>query len=270
MKTLSQKEKKLFALLAVSVVIIIFGFLFLVNAMGIASFFKSFASIPNVLGRYVVVILVMASGMMLFSNVALNFEDKKLRNGLTIGITVFMFILTAPLTYVFFSLMPFAANHNMADVFTAAGLEYGNLAGMTPTVVADSAKVLGLNAIDATMGVHNIYLGFASLFGEGGGLWTILSLMMIVGIVFLLEPVLAAYYVVKGKQLVLFGKNDEGKFKVICVATLPVLRKAKEAEECDGNCECCAHAAEEAAADLEQNAEETAEAKEAAADVEEK
>lgn len=225
MLKLSKTEKTLIGLLALSVVIIVFGFLFLVNAMGVASFYPHFAAIPNALGKYIVVIAVMALGMMLFSNVAMRFANKRVRNGLTIGITAFMFVLTLPLTYVFFSLMPFSANHNMAEVFASAGLSYGNLAGMTPEAVSRSAEVLGLNAIDSVMGVNNIYLGFASLFGEGGGLWTVLSLMLIVGIVFLLEPVAAAYCVCKGKQLVLFGKDDSNKFKVVGIATLPVLKK---------------------------------------------
>ena len=91
---LSYRDKKLCIWLGVSVVIMIFGFLFLVNAMGIANFYPHFAGIPNALGKYIVVILDMSVGIMLFSNIALRFENDKLRKGLTIGITVFAFILT--------------------------------------------------------------------------------------------------------------------------------------------------------------------------------
>lgn len=223
MKNLSEKDKKLLGLIGVSVLVMIFGILFLVNAMGIASFYPHFAGIDNALAKYIVVILTMAAGIMLFSNVALNFEDEKLRRGLTIGITAFAFILTVPLTYVLIAIMPLAGKFDSADILAAAGV--GTIGEMTPAIVTSSAEALGLNAIDTIMGTHNIYLGFAAWFGEGGFLWVVLVFMSILGIVFLLEPLAAGICVLKGKILVLFGKDDKGEFKVLGIATLPVLKK---------------------------------------------
>lgn len=263
MKSIKKRDKILYGLLALSVVLMIFGALFLVNAMGIADFYPNYAGIDNALAKYIVVILTMASGIMLFSNVALNFEDKKLRNGLTIFITTFAFVLTLPLTYVFFSLMPFAAEFSAEQVIAAGGVE--SMSQFTPEVVASSADVLGINAVDKLMGVNNIYLGFADWFGEGAGLWVVLSVMMILGIVFLLEPLIAGICVTKGKFLQLFGKTD-GKFKVIDIVELPVLKKLREIEcaSVDSGADKCEAQTESDGAQSEQS-EELADA---AADVE--
>lgn len=266
MKGLSLKDTKLLGLIGVSVIVMIFGILFLVNAMGIADFYPHYAAIDNALAKYIVVILTMATGIMLWSNVALNFENQKLRNGLTIGITAFAFIMTLPLTYVLIAIMPLAANHDTAEILAAAGVS--SIGEMTPELVASSAEALGLNAIDGIMGTHNIYLGFANWFGEGAGLWVILVVMAILGVVFLIEPLAAGICVVKGKQLVLFGKNDNGKFLLFGIATLPVLRKQMAEAGCDGHCECCCHAAEELAAQEAAIAAVEEVAAEAAADVE--
>lgn len=119
MKNLSSNDKKCVYGIILSCVIMVFGILFLVNAMGVANFYKSYAAIKNPLAKYLVVILVMATGIMLFSNVALRFEDDKLRKRLTIFITAFAFILTIPLTYVLIAMLPFHAKYNMADVENA-------------------------------------------------------------------------------------------------------------------------------------------------------
>lgn len=232
MKLNLTKKQILFGLLGLSVVIMILGILFLVNAMGIADFYTAYADIDNALGKYIIVILTMATGIMLFSNVAMRFEDKKLRNGLTGFITAFAFILTLPLVYVFFSLMPFAAKYDTATVLASGGVAH--IGDFTPEVTALSAETLGLNAIDGIMGVNNIYLGFADWFGEGAGLWVILSFMMILGIVFLFEPLIAGICVMKGKMLQLFGKDNEGKFQAIAIVDLPWAK-----QECD--CSCCEH-----------------------------
>ena len=112
MKNLSSNDKKCVYGIILSCVIMVFGILFLVNAMGVANFYKSYAAIKNPLAKYLVVILVMATGIMLFSNVALRFEDDKLRKRLTIFITAFAFILTIPLTYVLIAMLPFHAKYN--------------------------------------------------------------------------------------------------------------------------------------------------------------
>ena len=101
---MSKHNKIVISLMVLSVAIIIIGILFLLNAMQENpedGFFPAFCNISNLLGKYIIVIVTMATGIMMFSNVALQFENKKLRNGLTIGITTFSTVLTVPLVYVF-------------------------------------------------------------------------------------------------------------------------------------------------------------------------
>ena len=112
-RPLGKKEKVQIGLLALACVIIVLGILFLVNAMQENpedGFFPAFCEIGNILGKYIIVIVTMACGIMLFSNVGITFEDRKLRNGLTIGITTFSTVLTVPLVYVFIAILPYAGN----------------------------------------------------------------------------------------------------------------------------------------------------------------
>lgn len=230
-KKLSAREKKLFALLGVAVALIVVGILFLVNAMGMTDFFKGFAALSNALAKYIVVIVFISAGVLIFSNVAPAFESDRLRNGLTIGITVFAFVLTVPLVYVFIALLPFAANHDYATVKAAidaanANPAYASLAEST----AASADALGMGGIGKIMGLHTIYAGFCAWFGTGAGLWIVLVLMVIVGVVFLAEPVAACVCILRGKILMLFSKDEEGKFHVVYPKELPVLKARRENE----------------------------------------
>lgn len=208
MKQLSKTEKTLFTLLGVSVAIIILGILFLLNAMQDMSdpdniaFFTAFANIDNVLAKYIVVILTMSCGIMLFSNVALRFPNKKLRNGLTIGITTFAFVLTLPLVYVFIAILP------LAGTATSAGMPAFN----------------DLNVVDQIMRTDNILLGFMDWFGDGAFLWVVLVFMLLLSIIFLLEPLFAGICVTKGKILNIVGKNKDGKIRIFCTDELPVLK----------------------------------------------
>ncbi|MCQ2408906.1 MAG: hypothetical protein MJ068_00010 [Clostridia bacterium] len=224
----SDNDKKLWIGIGISALFLIFGFLFLFNAMGVANFYPHFAAIDNALGKYIVVILTFTCGIMGWSNVALRFEDEKTRKGLTIAMTTFAFIMTLPLTFVFFSLLAVKANYTALEISQAGGFDTV-VSSMAPKLVESSADVLGLNAVDKIMGTHNIYLGFVDWFGEGGLLWAVLVIMSILGVVFLLEPLFAGICVCKGKILNLFGKNDAGKFGVVRIATLPVILKQQKA-----------------------------------------
>lgn len=91
------------------------------------------------------------------SNVALRFEDDKLRKRLTIFITAFAFILTIPLTYVLIAMLPFHAKYNMADVENA--IDAARLAHpeyTTAQVNEAAGKALGLSGFGNIMGVHTI------------------------------------------------------------------------------------------------------------------
>ena len=220
-RQLKKNEKVQAGLLALACVIIVLGILFLVNAMQedpANGFFPAFCEIDNLIGKYIIVILTMACGIMLFSNVGITFEDKKLRNGLTIGITVFSTILTVPLVYVFIAIFPYAA---------------------------DPVPFEGLNALDAIMRMDRIYEGFVAWFGDGGLMWAVLAVMLVLSLVFITFPLLTGILAVKNEQTLGF-KKEGFPFGVI---TLPVVEKMRAAQaEQDGVLpDAAAEAAEEEA-----------------------
>lgn len=220
-RQLKKNEKVQAGLLALACVIIILGILFLVNAMQedpANGFFPAFCEIDNLIGKYIIVILTMACGIMLFSNVGITFEDKKLRNGLTIGITVFSTILTVPLVYVFIAIFPYAA---------------------------DPVPFEELNALDAIMRMDRIYEGFVAWFGDGGLMWAVLAVMLVLSLVFISFPLATGILAVKNEQTLGF-KKEGFPFGVI---TLPVVEKMRAAQaEQDGVLpDAAAEAAEEEA-----------------------
>jgi len=213
-KQLSKPEKVLWGLLGLSVAIIVLGILFLLNAMQDMSqpnigFFPAFCAIDNVLAKYIVVILTMSCGIMLFSNVALRFPNKKLRNGLTIGITTFAFVLTLPLVYVFIAILPLAAKARSTGM----------------------PAFEQLNVVDQVMRTDNILAGFMDWFGNGAFLWVVLVFMLLLSVLFLLEPLFAGICVTKGKILNIVGKNKDGKIRLFTTDELPVLKAQREAEQ---------------------------------------
>lgn len=183
-------------LLLGAVAIICLGLVFLVSAMQILPLFSA---ISNALGRYLIVIGTMSCGIMLFSNVALTIENQKLRNGLTLGITIFAFILTLPLVYVFIAIFP--AN---VGIMGFVGREIM----MLDTIVA----------------------GFHAWFGSGAFVYVVYAFMLIVSIVFLLEPLAVGILALKGKTLVLFKKGGP----VFSIDELPVLKKIREKDNQNG------------------------------------
>lgn len=220
-RQLKKNEKVQAGLLALACVIIVLGILFLVNAMQedpANGFFPAFCEIDNLIGKYIIVILTMACGIMLFSNVGITFEDKKLRNGLTIGITVFSTILTVPLVYVFIAIFPYAA---------------------------DPVPFEELNALDAIMRMDRIYEGFVDWFGDGGLMWAVLAVMLVLSLVFISFPLATGILAVKNEQTLGF-KKEGFPFGVI---TLPVVEKMRAAQaEQDGVLpDAAAEAAEEEA-----------------------
>ena len=157
----------------------------------------------NILAKYIIVILTMACGIMLFSNVAITVEDRKLRNGLTIGITAFSTVLTVPLVYVFIAIMPYAAN---------------------PVPFEE------LNAVDALMRTDRIYEGFVAWFGDGGLMWAVLAVMLLLSLVFITFPLLTGIMAVKKEQTLGFKKKGF-PFGVITLPVVERLRAEAAAEE---------------------------------------
>lgn len=198
-RQLKKNEKVQIGLFTLAGIIIVFGILFLVNAMQedpANGFFPAFCEMDNILAKYIIVILTMACGIMLFSNVAITVESRKLRNGLTIGITTFSTILTVPLVYVFIAIMPYAAN---------------------------PVPFEQLNAVDAIMRTDRIYEGFVAWFGDGGLMWAVLAVMLLLSLVFITFPLLTGILAVKNEQTLGFKKKGF-PFGVI---TLPVVERLK-------------------------------------------
>lgn len=205
-KQLKKNEKVQIGLFTLAGLIIVLGILFLVNAMQedpANGFFPAFCEMDNILAKYIIVILTMACGIMLFSNVAITVEDRKLRNGLTIGITAFSTVLTVPLVYVFIAIMPYAAN---------------------PVPFEE------LNAVDALMRTDRIYEGFVAWFGDGGLMWVVLAVMLLLSLVFITFPLLTGIMAVKNEQTLGFKKKGF-PFGVITLPVVERLRAEAAAEE---------------------------------------
>lgn len=201
-RQLKKNEKVQIGLLSLACAIIVLGILFLVNAMQedpADGFFPAFCELDNILAKYIIVILTMACGIMLFSNVAVTIEQKKLRNGLTIGITAFSTVLTLPLVYVFVAIFPYAAN---------------------------PVPFEQLNPVDAVMRMDRIYEGFVAWFGDGGFMWAVLAVMLVLSLVFITFPLLTGILAVKNEQTLGF-KKEGFPFGVI---TLPVVEKMRAAQ----------------------------------------
>lgn len=205
-KQLKKNEKVQIGLFTLAGLIIVLGILFLVNAMQedpANGFYPAFCEMDNILAKYIIVILTMACGIMLFSNVAITVEDRKLRNGLTIGITAFSTVLTVPLVYVFVAIMPYAAN---------------------PVPFEE------LNAVDALMRTDRIYEGFVAWFGDGGLMWAVLAVMLLLSLVFITFPLLTGIMAVKNEQTLGFKKKGF-PFGVITLPVVERLRAEAAAEE---------------------------------------
>ncbi|MEG2451019.1 MAG: hypothetical protein RSB09_04710 [Clostridia bacterium] len=217
-----KNEKIQIGLFALSVALMILGIMFLLNAMAVARIFPAYYDIPNVLAKYIVVIATMASGIMLFSNVAIRLENKKWRNGLTGFITTFSTVLTLPLVYVFVALFPYQANG-------------------------------AIGAVGKVMGVDKIAAGFIDWFGTNPALiYTVYAFMLVIGIVFIAFPLVTGVLGMKGKTIKI-GKQDNGKFGV-SLAVLPVIAKAEAsctAEDCACCCGCHGDMVAEMAADTD-------------------
>ena len=205
-KQLKKNEKVQIGLFTLAGLIIVLGILFLVNAMQedpANGFYPALCEMDNILAKYIIVILTMACGIMLFSNVAITVEDRKLRNGLTIGITAFSTVLTVPLVYVFIAIMPYAAN---------------------PVPFEE------LNAVDALMRTDRIYEGFVAWFGDGGLMWAVLAVMLLLSLVFITFPLLTGIMAVKNEQTLGFKKKGF-PFGVITLPVVERLRAEAAAEE---------------------------------------
>ncbi len=189
-------NKKQIILLSLAVVLIIFGLLFLLTAAEVAPIFQFMYGINNILGRYVIVIVTMAAGIMLFSNVSATIYKDKLRNGLLIFMTTFSTVLTVPLVYVFVAIF-FAQNGIIGPVGKSV------------------------------MSIDKIVEGFNRIFGSGAGVYVIYSVMLVVSLVFIAFPLFTGILNIKGKTLIIGKENNKLK---IGIGILPVLKDRVAAE----------------------------------------
>ena len=88
-----------------------------------------------------------------------------------------------------------------------------------------------LFVVDQVMRTDNILKGFMAWFGSGPFLWVVLVFMLLLSILFLLEPLFAGICVTKGKILNIVGKNKDGKVRLFCTDELPVLKQQREEAE---------------------------------------
>ena len=194
MSKLTKKEAIQIALITLSVCIVTLGIMFLLTAMEAVIIFTGFANISNVIAKYAVVIVVMATGIMTFSNVSFSIENDKLRKAMVMGVTIFSTVLTVPLVYVFIAIFP-----------------------------AQSGLV---GPVGEIMMLGKIVADFNLLIPSVGGLYVIYILLFIMSIIFISFPLLTGVLAIKGKTIKV-GKMESGKFGV-CLATLPVLAKRLE------------------------------------------
>ncbi|MFI3228692.1 MAG: hypothetical protein R3Y23_00820 [Bacillota bacterium] len=191
----SKQLKIKYALLAAGVIIACFGLMFMLSAAEIVVIFKVFTKMDNMLLRYIFVILTMSIGIMLFSNVASTLPNKKIRNGTTIGVTAFAFIMTLPLVYVFCAIFS-AHNGNMG-------------------------------AVGELMMLDQIVAGFIDWFGNGAFVQVVYVFMLILSIIFLAVPLVTGVLTVKGKAIKI-GKNDKGQ--LVSIIELPIITKQNNAK----------------------------------------
>lgn len=151
-----------------SVIITCIGLMFLLTAAGIKPIFSFMDGIEHMLLKYVIVIVTMICGIMSFSMVAASLKNKKLRNALTIGVTIFSTILTLPLVYCFIAFFP--AVHDIYD------------------------------PVGATM-IKDIVMDFRVCFPVVGIQYLIYVLGTIMSVVFLAEPIFACILTLKDKKL---------------------------------------------------------------------
>ena len=162
---MTNKDKKIAIGLTVASLIIVLGIMFLLSAAEIVVIFPFMKSLDNVLVRYIIVILTMATGIMTFSNVSALYSDLKVRKVLNIAITAFSTVLTVPLVYVF-----------VAIFFAKAGK---------------------IGPVGEVMMLDRIVEGFVSWFGDGAFLYVVFAFMLVLSIVFIAVPIVSCVNVVK-------------------------------------------------------------------------
>ncbi len=158
----------------------VWGLLTLAQTTGADVGLTYISNIPNLIARYVIVVVTMAAGIMLMSAAAGTFKGK-VKNVFSIAVCVYSTILTIPLFLAFILCIPIAAGATFPEF------------------------------IDAM--VRDICYSFQDIFGKGWLQYLIYVLGTIMGAIFLAVPILSTYFTVKDIDLIALIKSKAGKKK---------------------------------------------------------
>ena len=156
----------------------VWGLLTLAQTTGVNVGLTYISNIPNLIARYVIVVITMAAGIMLMSAAAGTFNGK-VKNVFSIAVCTYSTILTIPLFLAFILCIPIAA-------------------GSTFPAFIDEM-------------VRDICYSFQDIFGKGWLQYLIYVLGTIMGAIFLAVPILSTYFTVKDIDLIALIKSKLGK-----------------------------------------------------------
>ena len=156
----------------------VWGLLTLAQTTGVSVGLTYISNIPNLIARYVIVVITMAAGIMLMSAAAGTFKGK-VKNVFSIAVCTYSTILTIPLFLAFLLCIPIAS-------------------GSTFPAVIDEM-------------VRDICYSFQDIFGKGWLQYLIYVLGTIMGAIFLAVPILSTYFTVKDIDLIALIKSKLGK-----------------------------------------------------------
>ena len=168
MEESKKKIVKQSVMITVAALFIILGILSIVQAAGGNSGLKYISAIPNVILRYVVVIVTNAIGIMLMSTAAGTFEGR-VKNIFSITVCAYSTIMTIPLFLAFILMFPVGAGSTLPEFLDSM--------------------------------VRDIVVAFQDLVGNNGWQYVIYTLGTIMGAIFLAVPILTTYCTVKDIDL---------------------------------------------------------------------
>lgn len=180
-KFMTAENKKKFiqaVMITVAAGLNVWGLLTLAQTTGVDVGLTYISNIPNLIARYVIVVVTMAAGIMLMSAAAGTFKGK-VKNVFSIVVCAYSTILTIPLFLAFILCMPIAA-------------------GATFPAFIDEM-------------VRDICYSFREIFGTGWLQYLIYVLGTIMGAIFLAVPILSTYFTVKDIDLIALIKSKTGK-----------------------------------------------------------
>lgn len=177
--TAENKKKLILAvMITVAAGLNVWGLLTLAQTTGVDVGLTYISNIPNLIARYVIVVVTMAAGIMLMSAAAGTFKGK-VKNVFSIVVCAYSTILTIPLFLAFILCMPIAAG------------------AIFPAFIDEM--------------VRDICYSFQEIFGTGWLQYLIYVLGTIMGAIFLAVPILSTYFTVKDIDLIALIKSKIGK-----------------------------------------------------------